>query len=109
MSSSDKPIVELSAPAADEPPRASKGSYAFISLGCPKNLVDSERMLGMLQLDGYQLVSDPHGADFAVVNTCGFIEQAREESFAAIDEMLEMKRRGDLRLSNLSGGRSQRL
>lgn len=70
----------------------SKGSYAFVSLGCPKNLVDSERMLGLLQLDGYQLVADPDGADFVVVNTCGFIEQARQESFGAIDEMLELKR-----------------
>jgi ribosomal protein S12 methylthiotransferase len=74
-----------------------KGRYAFVSLGCPKNLVDSERMLGMLQLDGYQMVDDPRGADFAVVNTCGFIEEARQESFAVIDEMLELKRRGDLR------------
>jgi ribosomal protein S12 methylthiotransferase len=74
-----------------------KGRYAFVSLGCPKNLVDSERMLGMLQLDGYQMVDDPCGADFAVVNTCGFIEEARQESFAVIDEMLELKRRGDLR------------
>src|SRR5687767_1918004 len=47
----------------------SKGRYAFVSLGCPKNLVDSERMLGLLQLDGYELVNDPKGADFAVVNT----------------------------------------
>ena len=65
----------------------SKGTYAFVSLGCPKNLVDSERMLGLLRLDGYQLVQEPDGADFVVVNTCGFIEAAREESFAAIDEM----------------------
>ena len=63
----------------------SKGRYAFVSLGCPKNLVDSERMLGLLRLDGYELVNDPKGADFAVVNTCGFIEAARQESFAAID------------------------
>jgi ribosomal protein S12 methylthiotransferase len=76
---------------------SAKGRYAFVSLGCPKNLVDSERMLGLLQLDGYQLVDTPKGADFAVVNTCGFIEEARTESFAAIDQMLELKRRGDLR------------
>src|ERR1051326_2980075 len=68
-----------------------KSTYAFVSLGCPKNLVDSERMLGLLQLDGYQLVSEPDGADFVVVNTCGFIERARNESFAAIDEMLGLK------------------
>jgi len=57
----------------------SKGTYAFVSLGCPKNLVDSERMLGLLRLDGYELVSEPDGADFVVVNTCGFIERARAE------------------------------
>ena len=85
-----------------------KGRYAFVSLGCPKNLVDSERMLGMLQLDGYQLVDEPRGADFAVVNTCGFIEQARQESFAVIDEMLELKRRGELRGVIVSGCLAER-
>src|SRR3984885_285264 len=75
----------------------SKGSYAFVSLGCPKNLVDSERMLGLLQLDGYRLVHEPEGTDFVIVNTCGFIERAREESFATIREMLELKRRGATR------------
>ena len=85
-----------------------KGRYAFVSLGCPKNLVDSERMLGMLQLDGYQLVDDPQGADFAVVNTCGFIEQARQESFAVIDEMLDLKKQGDLRGVIVSGCLAER-
>jgi ribosomal protein S12 methylthiotransferase len=89
-------------------PAVSKGKYAFVSLGCPKNLVDSERMLGMLQLDGYQLVNDPKGADFAVVNTCGFIEAARTESFAAIDEMLELKRNGQLRGVIVSGCLAER-
>src|SRR3979409_1579561 len=84
-------------------PHISKGRYAFVSLGCPKNLVDSERMLGLLQLDGYELVNDPSGADFAVVNTCGFIEAARTESFAAIDEMLDLKRQGKLRGVIVSG------
>ncbi len=74
-----------------------KGAYAFISLGCPKNVVDSERMLGLLELDGYQLVEDPADADFVVVNTCGFIEQSRDESLAAIDQMLDLKDRGQLR------------
>ncbi len=87
---------------------ANKGRYAFVSLGCPKNLVDSERMLGMLQLDGYELVNDPKGADFAVVNTCGFIEAARTESFAAIDEMLELKRKGQLRGVIVSGCLAER-
>jgi ribosomal protein S12 methylthiotransferase len=87
---------------------ASKGRYAFVSLGCPKNLVDSERMLGMLRLEGYELVDEPRGADFAVVNTCGFIEAARQESFAAIDEMLELKRRGELRGVIVSGCLAER-
>lgn len=85
-----------------------KGTYAFVSLGCPKNLVDSERMLGLLQIDGYRLVSDPEGADFVVVNTCGFIERAREESFSAIDEMLELKRRGGTRGVIVSGCLAER-
>jgi ribosomal protein S12 methylthiotransferase len=72
----------------------SRPTYAFISLGCPKNLVDSERMLGLLHLEGYTLQAEPAGTDFVVVNTCGFIERAREESFSAIREMLELKRQG---------------
>jgi len=82
---------------AASPQRHSKGTYSLVSLGCPKNLVDSERMLGLLQLDGYQFVSEPEGADFVIVNTCGFIADAREESYAAIDEMLELKRQQRVR------------
>jgi len=85
-----------------------KGRYAFISLGCPKNLVDSERMLGLFQLEGYQLVAEPEQADFVVVNTCGFIEQAREESFAAIDDMLQLKREGKTRGVIVSGCLAER-
>jgi ribosomal protein S12 methylthiotransferase len=59
-------------------------------------------------LDGYELVNDPDGADFAVVNTCGFIEAARQESFAAIDEMLDLKRRGKLRGVIVSGCLAER-
>ena len=90
------------------PPTESKGTYAFVSLGCPKNLVDSERMLGLLQLDGYELVGDPDGADFVVVNTCGFIERARTESFASIDEMLRLKKAGRTRGVIVSGCLAER-
>ncbi len=86
----------------------SKGTYAFISLGCPKNTVDSERMLGLLRIDGYDLVSDPDGADFVVVNTCGFIERARTESFSAIDEMLALKEQGRTRGVIVSGCLAER-
>lgn len=72
----------------------SKGSFAFVSLGCPKNTVDSEQMLGLLSEDGYELIANPDNSDFVVVNTCGFIDQARAESFAVIDEMLAKKKAG---------------
>jgi ribosomal protein S12 methylthiotransferase len=85
-----------------------KGTYAFVSLGCPKNLVDSERMLGLLQLDGYRLVHEPKGTDFVVVNTCGFIERARQESFATIEEMLALKRAGHTRGVIVSGCLAER-
>src|SRR5579885_3531201 len=75
-------------------PESPKGSYAFISLGCPKNTVDSERMLGKLAQDGYALQPDADGADVVVVNTCGFIEPARQESLGVIREMLALKQQG---------------
>src|SRR5580692_10794575 len=75
---------------------ASKGTYAFISLGCPKNTVDSERMLGKLAQDGYALVPDADGADVVVINTCGFIEPARQESLSVIREMLQLKKDGKI-------------
>src|SRR6266852_7363678 len=71
-----------------------KHSLAFVSLGCPKNLVDSERMLGKLTQEGYALVPEADGADVVVVNTCGFIEPARQESLAVIRQMLELKKKG---------------
>src|SRR5205809_1960433 len=71
-----------------------KGTFAFVSLGCPKNLVDSERMLGKLTQDGYVLAADADGADVVVINTCGFIEPARQESLAVIREMLALKEQG---------------
>src|SRR5213596_2851583 len=74
--------------------RMAEKTLAFVSLGCPKNLVDSERMLGKLAQDGYGLTPDADGADVVVINTCGFIEPARQESLGVIREMLELKRQG---------------
>ncbi|GIW82900.1 MAG: ribosomal protein S12 methylthiotransferase RimO [Gemmatales bacterium] len=74
--------------------RNSKTSFSFVSLGCPKNLVDSERMLGKLAQDGYVLSPDADGADVVVINTCGFIEAARQESLAVIREMVDLKQQG---------------
>ncbi len=74
-----------------------KGTYSFISLGCPKNLVDSEQMLGLLHADGYRMVDAPENCDFVVINTCGFIDSARKESMQTIDQMLDLKRKGKIR------------
>lgn len=61
---------------------------SFVSLGCPKALVDSERIITRLRAEGYELARGHSGADIAIVNTCGFLESAQEESLAAIGEAL---------------------
>ncbi len=96
----DNPLAAQSTPLdkiPDGTSGAKRGTYAFISLGCPKNLVDSEQMLGLLHQDGYQLVQNPEQSDFVVINTCGFIDSARKESMQAIDQMLDLKRSGKIR------------
>ena len=70
----------------------------MVSLGCAKNRVDSENMLGMLKSRGFEIVSDPAQADILFVNTCGFIESAKEESIDAILEMAQYKKLGDKKL-----------
>jgi ribosomal protein S12 methylthiotransferase len=93
------------------PPEQKKNacrSYALISLGCPKNLVDSERMAGLLEREGYRLRTDPAGADVAVVNTCGFIDDARAESYAVIEELLLLKQQGRLGKIVVAGCLAQR-
>ena len=92
---------------ASRPPE-SKGNYAFISLGCPKNTVDSERMLGKLAQDGYSLQPDAAGADVVIVNTCGFIEPARQESLAVIREMLALKKEGKVGAVVVAGCMAER-
>ncbi|MGQ9760857.1 MAG: 30S ribosomal protein S12 methylthiotransferase RimO [Thermogutta sp.] len=73
------------------------GKCSLIALGCPKNLVDGERILGLLRDGGWELTPDPEQADIVVINTCGFLRSAREESFAVIEEMLKAKRKGRIR------------
>ena len=70
---------------ATENPRPKVG---FVSLGCPKALVDSERILSRLRAEGYETAADYAGADVVVVNTCGFLDSARAESLDAIGEAL---------------------
>lgn len=66
----------------------------FVSLGCPKNLVDSEVMMGRLAANGYEITSDAESADTVVVNTCGFIESAKQESIDAILDAARLKSEG---------------
>src|SRR5881227_2775107 len=94
MATKSLPLAPADHGAKPHGSQEAKGSYAFISLGCPKNTVDSERMLGKLAQDGYALSPDADGADVVVVNTCGFIEPARQESLAVIREMLALKEQG---------------
>ncbi|NMC19306.1 MAG: 30S ribosomal protein S12 methylthiotransferase RimO [Thermogutta sp.] len=85
------PRSDAAEPSADAP---IKGTCSLIALGCPKNLVDGEHMLGLLEADGYRLVTEPERADVVIVNTCGFLQAARQESFSVIEDMLKLKRRG---------------
>ena len=73
-----------------------KHTYALISLGCAKNLVNSEQMIYLLSEAGYELVPSPEGADFVLINTCGFIDEAKSEAIYAILEMAELKKTGSL-------------
>jgi ribosomal protein S12 methylthiotransferase len=80
----------------------------MVSLGCPKNLVDGEVMLGRLQGAGYDLVADPRQADVIVVNTCAFIETAKQESVDAILEMAREKETGRAKRLVVTGCLTQR-
>ena len=83
-------------------------SVAFVSLGCPKNLVDSEQMLGALREAGMEIVSSDQHADAIVVNTCGFLEASREESLSVIEEAIQRKDRGELKRVIVAGCLVQR-
>jgi len=80
----------------------------FISLGCPKNLVDSEIMAGTLMKDGFEVVSDAAGADTVIVNTCGFIEDSKKESIQRILDMGQLKEQGAIKRLVVAGCLTQR-
>ena len=83
-------------------------TVGLISLGCSKNRVDSEVMLGILTQNGYKVVNDPAQADVILVNTCGFIQSAKEESIDAILDMARYKKGGRLKKLVVTGCLSQR-
>jgi ribosomal protein S12 methylthiotransferase len=94
----------MASPAKNKPIR----SVAFVSLGCPKNLVDSERMLGLLAEDGLAITNDASRADAIVVNTCGFLEASKTESLEAIREAVAMKTGGQCKRVVVAGCLVQR-
>ena len=79
-----------------------------VSLGCPKNLVDSETMLGLIHEENYEITNDPSEAEIIIVNTCGFIESAKEESINTILQMAEYKKSGRCKYIIVTGCLSQR-
>ncbi len=87
---------------AERPPQ-----IGFVSLGCPKNLVDSERIITQLRAEGYALVSDYASADLVIINTCGFIDAAVEESLDSIGEALEAN--GRVLVTGCLGGRREQI
>ena len=83
-------------------------TVAFVSLGCPKNLVDSERMLGILAEDGLVITADHQRADAIVINTCGFLQAAKDEAIGEIRQAVELKQTGSCRRVIVAGCLAQR-
>ena len=83
-------------------------TIGFVNLGCSKNQVDSEVMLGTLVKEGFQLTGDPQQAEVVIINTCGFIEEAKQESINTILEHGKLKKRGACRILIAAGCLAQR-
>ena len=80
----------------------------FVSLGCDKNLVDTEMMLGMLTQKGYELTDDENEADVVIVNTCCFINDAKQESINTLLEMSELRKNNEVKALIACGCLAQR-
>jgi len=89
-------------------PAADKSSVYFVSLGCPKNLVDSQVMLGMLEKERYSIAPEAKNAEVIIVNTCSFIQASKEESIETILEMADLKQNGKCKVLVASGCLPQR-
>src|ERR1700747_1877565 len=87
---------------------STKAPVYFVSLGCPKNLVDSQVMLGLLEKDRYSISQSPDDAEFIIVNTYTFIQASKEESIETILEMAQLKQSGSCKVLVASGCLPQR-
>ena len=85
-----------------------KTMVGFVNLGCTKNQVDSEIMLGTLAADGFELTGNPKKAEVVIINTCGFIEEAKQESINTILEHAKLKQSGACRVLIAAGCLAQR-
>jgi ribosomal protein S12 methylthiotransferase len=84
-------------------------TVGFVALGCPKNIVDSEKMLAAIGESGFVITSDPDNADVVVINTCGFIAPAKAEAIEAIKSAVKRKKRGAVKKVLVAGCLSQRM
>jgi len=89
-------------------PSSKMTTIGFVNLGCSKNQVDSEVMLGMLVADGFALTDDPKKAEVVIINTCGFIEEAKQESIDTIIAHGKLKETGSCRVLIAAGCLAQR-
>jgi ribosomal protein S12 methylthiotransferase len=104
-----KTLIQLPEELTISPPQELwVAKIGFISLGCPKNLVDSEVMIGLLQAKGHVLTADPKDADVLIVNTCSFIEGAKKESIETILAAAQLKSSGNCRKLIVTGCLSER-
>jgi len=85
-----------------------KEKIGIVTLGCSKNIVDSERLMAQLKINDFELVDDPNDADSVIINTCGFIDAAKEESINTILDVAELKKSGKIKRVIVAGCLSQR-
>ena len=95
--------VNISDPLGKDVDKRFAGRAAVVTLGCAKNQVDSEVMIGVLRNAGFEIVNDLAHADVAVINTCGFLESAVKESVDCVLELSELRKNGSLRKLLVAG------
>ena len=100
-------MADIASPDAFSPARGEAPRISFVSLGCPKALVDSERIITSLRSEGYELSRHHEGADLVIVNTCGFLDSAKAESLAAIGDAL--KENGKVIVTGCMGAEPQQI